>query len=94
MSTVKDLACLAKSLKLIIDAQIKLQKETLSHICKTSSVPPLLQQTLQQGLGNIPPKNTSLGSLTNDLKDGADRISVVVQGLKVFAQSVGTGKRY
>lgn len=94
MSTVKDLACLAKSLKLIIDAQIKLQTETLNHICKTSSVPSLLQKTLQQGIGNIPPKNASLESLTNDLKDGAERLSVVVQGLKVYAQSVGTGKRY
>lgn len=94
MSAIKDLACLAKSLKLITDAQIKLQTETLSHICKTSSLLPLLQQALQQGFGNIPPKNTSLESLTDDLKDGAERISVVVQGLKVYAQSVGTGKRY
>lgn len=93
MSTSKDLACVLKAVQLIIEAQVKLQKETLNHICRTSSIPPVIQQCLNESCKM--PKNFNVSDVASTMKDGTERINSVVQGLRVYADlSLGNGKRY
>ncbi|XP_066141380.1 atypical kinase COQ8B, mitochondrial [Euwallacea fornicatus] len=83
MSLSKDFACLLKSLQLLTEAQIKLQRDHLSHVCRTSSVTPLIQESLNE-VKKLP-QNMSLNVIASNLKEGAERLNVVTQGLKVYA---------
>ncbi|XP_030750710.1 atypical kinase COQ8B, mitochondrial [Sitophilus oryzae] len=86
MSTSKDISGILRALKLIIEAQIKLQKENLDHICKTSSFKPLIRQCIEDSQNlqrSVTAKNVE--GLANDIKDGVERLNVVAQGLKVYA---------
>lgn len=93
MSASKDLACILKSLQLILEAQVNLQKEALNHVWRTSNVRPLIQKCAKDGL-KVPNK-ISLAEWANCCKDGSERISVVVRGIQAFTDlPQGNGKRY
>ncbi|XP_066254103.1 atypical kinase COQ8B, mitochondrial [Euwallacea similis] len=83
MSLTKDFACLLKSLQLIIEAQAQVQRDCLNHVCRTSSLPPLIQECLNEG--KKLPQNMSLNDMASNLKEGTERLNVVTQGLKVYA---------
>ncbi|KAH1019624.1 hypothetical protein HUJ04_009416 [Dendroctonus ponderosae] len=82
MSASKDLACILKSLQLILEAQVNLQREALNHVWRTSNVRPLIQQCTKNGLKA--PDQISLADWANCCKNGPERISVVVRGIKAF----------
>ncbi|XP_048516510.1 atypical kinase COQ8B, mitochondrial [Dendroctonus ponderosae] len=82
MSASKDLACILKSLQLILEAQVNLQRKALNHVWRTSNVRPLIQQCTKDGLKA--PDQISLADWANCCKDGSERISVVVRGIKAF----------
>ncbi|ERL86581.1 hypothetical protein D910_03988 [Dendroctonus ponderosae] len=92
MSASKDLACILKSLQLILEAQVNLQRKALNHVWRTSNVRPLIQQCTKDGLKA--PDQISLADWANCCKDGSERISVVVRGIKAFTDlPQGNGKR-
>ncbi|CAG9763698.1 unnamed protein product [Ceutorhynchus assimilis] len=91
MSTSKDVACILKAVQLIAEAHIKLQKDTLNHICKTSSLSPLIEQCLKDGA--TMPERVTVKEIANTVQDGAERINTVLQGLKVYADiSLGNAR--
>ncbi|XP_050300299.1 atypical kinase COQ8B, mitochondrial isoform X1 [Anthonomus grandis grandis] len=90
MSTGRDLAGILRALQLILEAQATLQKEYLNQICRTSSIRPTIQQCLKNGL-RVPDK-VNISQVANSVKDGAERLNIVAQGLKVYADvSLGNG---
>ncbi|XP_076273318.1 ubiquinone biosynthesis protein COQ8, mitochondrial isoform X2 [Rhynchophorus ferrugineus] len=86
MSVNRDLISLLRALKLILDAQVKLQCDSLNHVYKTSSIPPLIQRCLEEGkTKSVTIKPNNIEDVANTVKESAERMNVVVQGLKVYA---------
>lgn len=94
MSTTKDLVSLSRAIQLIIQAQIKLQKETLDQICKNSSVCPLIEKCVKDCTKLPANTNTqNIGEVMSSIQDGAERVNTVVQGLKIYADfSLGNAR--
>lgn len=81
MSRVQDILSILRSLKLISEACIKLQEENIKLIWRNSSIRPIVDVTVNST--NIP-KTGNVSDLVDSAKEGADRISTVVHGLKVY----------
>lgn len=84
MSRVQDILSILRSLKLISEACIKLQEENIKLIWRNSSIRPIVEDVTVH-TKNVP-KAKNVSDLVDSAKEGADRISAVIHGLKVYTE--------
>lgn len=82
MSRVQDVLSILRSLQKITEACIKLQEENIRLIWRNSSIRPIAKDCATQAK-NIP-KTTNAADLISSAKEGVDRVSAVLHGLKVY----------